>query len=515
MEDSLRELISEESLKGKVLLPFLSAVGVSLDQLEIEKTLRLRLGRGLHEYWGDEVTGRIDVLVKSRFGKNLFILELKREGSTLTDDDRDQGISYARLLDDMDPLVLLTNGQESRFYDTFTREEVTGYSPSEYSAYRAVATAESVRLRTEALKCFLGYSPENVKAFSVCQQAHRMAGVRSNGSKLDKKYVPALYVQRESVRKGVESFLATSASVFVIAGESGVGKTNEMCSLVEEKSSSDITLFFSAGAISSSLNDALVDDFNWHFSEHLRTPELVKRLADIASHAKVQVLIFVDGLEEAPADTFAQSISEFAMHLGGFAGRVRLILSVKSVEWNRFARFRGTPSALTTSLEHRSPDSDSEGDTQPFLLTELSDDELVEAEIKYRKLFDLGSLPEGRLRAHCHLPFFLRLVSEVYSGRQSIPSDITERELVQKWIDLKLGGMANAESCRLQLIAIAKAAYSIASASDSESGAALEQIPEEEILKHFGDSTRAVSNELVSHAVLIRHTDSFGRISYS
>ena len=97
------------------------------------------------------------------------------------------------------------------------------------------------------------------------------------------------------------------------------GKTNEMCSLAEEFSASRVALFFSAGAIPASLSEVLIDDFNWHFSEQLRAPEIVRRLAEIATKTGQSVLIFVDALDEAPMQAFAQSISEFALHLSSLA----------------------------------------------------------------------------------------------------------------------------------------------------------------------------------------------------
>jgi len=143
--------ISEENLKAKVLLPFLSAVGIALDQIDVEKTLRLRLGRGVHQYVSDTASGRLDLLVRSREGEHLFVVELKREDLDLTDDDRDQGISYARLLDQIAPFVLLTNGRESRLYDSISREELKDDIGRQYTTFRGRLTAEDIRIRYEAL----------------------------------------------------------------------------------------------------------------------------------------------------------------------------------------------------------------------------------------------------------------------------------------------------------------------------------------------------------------------------
>lgn len=53
---------------------------------------------------------------------NIILLELKREGLPLTEDDIEQGISYARLIHPMPPLTLISNGVDNLFFDTYTKE---------------------------------------------------------------------------------------------------------------------------------------------------------------------------------------------------------------------------------------------------------------------------------------------------------------------------------------------------------------------------------------------------------
>lgn len=57
--------------------------------------------------------------------KNMILLELKREGLTLTDEDISQGISYARLIHPMPPLTLISNGEDNLFYNTYTKENIS------------------------------------------------------------------------------------------------------------------------------------------------------------------------------------------------------------------------------------------------------------------------------------------------------------------------------------------------------------------------------------------------------
>lgn len=63
-----------------------------------------------------------DMLLRSN-GLNLMLVELKKEGHAITEDDVKQGLSYARLLPKMPPIVLISNGIENRLYDTYSMQK--------------------------------------------------------------------------------------------------------------------------------------------------------------------------------------------------------------------------------------------------------------------------------------------------------------------------------------------------------------------------------------------------------
>ena len=520
-------LLNEEELKVQVLLPYLNSLGISCEQIELERTLHLRLGRKTIQYGGSgskAVRGRLDVLVRSSSGQNLFVLELKRPDSDLTDDDRNQGISYARLLDQIAPFVLVTNGRDNRLYDTITKDPLDNQRFPEQSEFwkneGLLADAESLRIRYEALKLFVGYSIDNVRKFSQSQQAGWLEAVRGDRGRLERKYIPELYIPRQAVRDAIDRFLAGTGVTFAIVGESGVGKTNEMCALAERLSSDRIALFLSSAALSKDLGETLRDEFNWHFSDAVTEPELVKRLAEIARSTEKSVVILVDALDEASVPGFEQSVSNFARHLKSFAGQVRLVVAAKSIEWERFSRFRGTPSALALTLDRswdRELDNRQEG--RPLVLTKFSEEELSRAERKYQCVFNLANKPRGRIRAHCRLPFFLRVASETYSGRsEGLPTDISESQLVQAWLDGKYAAMADPKRARLELFSVADAAYDRAVAPDRSGFRTLreiEMIPEADVLEKTGNAGRPIGDELLAHGVLKQHVDGEGRVSFS
>jgi len=98
----------------------------SLNELNIthQQQFQLRLGHNVYSYDGtqkDKAYARSDILIKYK-EINLAMLELKAPGIDLTDDDMIQGVSYARLLDPMPPITIISNGTETLFYTTYDRQ---------------------------------------------------------------------------------------------------------------------------------------------------------------------------------------------------------------------------------------------------------------------------------------------------------------------------------------------------------------------------------------------------------
>lgn len=170
--------MNEEDIRGKLLLPFLNDLGFDLSEISLEKTFTIRLGKSQQT-----IKGRSDILCK-RNGKNLFIIELKSDSISITQNDIDQGISYARLLlDDIAPFTIITNGKTTRVFDSISREELKGTISDKSTFWKneyTLSTDDEIRIRYEALKNFISLSPENLKTFCETQVYDRMGHIIGN-----------------------------------------------------------------------------------------------------------------------------------------------------------------------------------------------------------------------------------------------------------------------------------------------------------------------------------------------
>ena len=140
--------MNEEEVKVKVVLPWLRERGVRLEDIQLETTFRVRVGtQDVHVGRSNRANAvlrpRLDILVRRR-QRNLLVIEVKGANETLSDFDRDQAISYARLVHPIAPFALVTNGTEFRFYDVVTRDALDPVG-QDLEADRAVALPGAAR----------------------------------------------------------------------------------------------------------------------------------------------------------------------------------------------------------------------------------------------------------------------------------------------------------------------------------------------------------------------------------
>lgn len=520
-------LPTEEDLRSRLLLPYLAALGIGKDDIRLETAFHLQLGRTAVEVRSGEarsgVGGRLDILVRNAESDNLFIVEAKADSEVLTEADRDQGISYARLLDRIAPFVILTNGRDTCIYDSITKARLNDETfPTESSFFAnngSLVTADDLRIRYEALSHFLGYSANNVRAFSASQRDERMAGLRGSAVDRKKKYIPELYQPRAEAGQRLDRFIDGPGAFLALVGPSGVGKTNEVCALAERLGSSHVVIFLAARDLHASLAMSLVDEFNWHFSDRLAISELVRRLDEIAIRTKQSVVIIVDGIDEASVPLFELSLGDFAARLRQFEGRVKLVVSCKSEVWGRFAFNRGDPSQLLGSLDTSWQDPPGAGapsiTPRPLSLTPFSDDELSSVLPRYKATFGLTETPSGQLRDHCRSPFLLRITAEVYSNSvQQLPADLSEAVLIRSWLEAKLEGSRSSAIARAELEAIGRALHrhTVGLHGKRITFGEMERVPEQLVRELArAPSDAPFGDELVNQGIVVRQEDHEGR----
>ena len=230
--------------------------------LEHQTTFTLKLGHHTAHVEGklrEKVGGRADVLVRGE-GCPLVMLELKAPGIPLTDADREQGLSYARLTTPMPPLVVLTNGEEDRFFKTHDgRPWEPGDEPAERlkSLLAGAATCAAADL-DDAVRILLGDRPDVWGRLFRTETDRAFAALVGSIGDLTRPLPPDFFIERDASQEIVER-LTRGARVVAVAGPPLCGKTNVLAQVCRTARGDLAPLYMDADAADCGLMQCLAN----------------------------------------------------------------------------------------------------------------------------------------------------------------------------------------------------------------------------------------------------------------
>lgn len=386
---------TEEDIKTKVIYPLLLSLGFELNELSFEKSFCIRLGKFTARIDTDKQISsahpRLDILVKLN-GTNLFVIEAKVDSINIDSDDKEQAISYARLVHPMAPFAIVTTGKNTIIYETITKDEVS--KSLKFREYQISTDLEY--LYEEAFQFFIGYSSDNVKLFCKSQFLDASKTIIGSSTERHKKFIPDLYTSRANLDHAFMQFLQSDAVVFALVGESGSGKTCEMCGLAMKYQSQYPVLFYRGFNLVEGLSKSISTDFNWEFSSTYDEVVVIKKITKVVRETLV---IFIDGVDEW---TYAAKVQD----LGNFASKVKnrkikIVVSCKKYPWDQFLSKAGIPTALSEELSS-------------FALDSFTPKEFYQLIENYRKFYNFKGCFEDKVLDECkRSPFLLRLFFEV------------------------------------------------------------------------------------------------------
>jgi len=285
----------------------------------------------------------------------LFIVELKNDSILISQEDIDQGISYATaLVDNIAPFTIITNGKTTRIFDSISRIELTGKKISEQSSFwkngYTLSTDEELRIKYEALKKFVSFSPENLKIFCKNQVQDRMGPIIGSIDSPTSKFVKELHFQRKDLQFAFNNFINSEASVFGIVGSAGVGKTSAMCSLALQNLEDKFVFFYNATIIDKSPLEYIAQDLNCVFSSKSESDLVLKKLDELGRFVDKSVLIFIDAIDEHIDTNISRELSDMALAVR-YLDNVKICISCKSNIWKNILKINGTYTHLFGSEE--------------------------------------------------------------------------------------------------------------------------------------------------------------------
>jgi hypothetical protein len=476
--------VNEEEVKIKYVLPWLKQSGVVLQDLQFEQTFSVKIGRQQITV-GEcrektRVGARLDILVR-RGDRNLFVVETKADSLALTDDDRDQAISYARLVHPIAPYAVVTNGNKYRLYDAISKKEI---QPESIQSRGFEATLPDADI-AEAQRCFFGLSRSNLQRFCQQQVDSELRLVRGTLSE-DRKYVRDLHVPRESIRKDFADLYVSPQPGLLLVGESGSGKTCELCFIAETLlASGRPVLFFNGFSIATDITQAIATEFSWTFSGSDTPVQVLKRIESFAGNEFLTIVI--DAIDEWMSDSRSRALGSLlraAEH-----HRIRMILSCKTSVVDTFLQDRSNPTHVSILAK-------------PLSMPTFSAKEFFEAIEKYRQAFKFfGHFEDAVLKEARENPFLRRVFFDTAREHNLQHLTFSAAQFFEEYYNRSLRKTCDVRQAEDTLIAIARllCERNIDSISELEARSALGL--------RVND---AMMEELFEYALLVRTTPAMG-----
>jgi hypothetical protein len=419
--------VNEEEVKNNVIVPWLTANGVPQAELHFERPFRVKLGRHtvvVGEGVTSPATARLDILV-TRQRRNLLVVEMKAEDVVLTDDDRDQGISYARLVHPVAPFVLVTNGRESRLYDTLSKNPVADSTVVSRDFTVALPDAE----RLEALQLFLASSPANVLRLSAAQIESETAPLKGEPTNLGAVYISAAHRPNKALLATVDRFLRSSSSLFVIVGEAGSGKT---CAAVDIATSLVAegypAFFYQSSMLESNVLEAVWAEIAWTFNEQSDRVRALRHLSN--QGAGKPFVIVLDALDEWTYQERAKHLRWLAQHIDPL--RTRLVTTCKEAAWPEFLSVRGQQTGIDRHTFVVDP-----GKQYSLSFGPMSHKDFHELLDRYRVAFGVaGGIDLPAQDAGRRSPFLLRVMFQVAAATGTHDITLYSSSLFRRYLEL-------------------------------------------------------------------------------
>jgi len=377
-----------------------------------QKYLTLHVGRhtkieidGLKQ---EKVSGRLDVLLSFE-NKPLAILELKSPGEPLTEDDKKQGLSYAKLLTPQAPLVIVSNGEEAKFYQTFDGK-IWNPTTKDEKAVRALfsqALSSAAAERKEAVQLLLGKQPYIwINLFRKYTEAalNKLEGKLSNYTHpLTKDFsIPRSIVSR------IIKFITNKEPLLVLIGPPLSGKTNVLSQLCRTSNKYELVpIYIDAHSTSYGIFQHIANQFTRELYVQVQPAEIRQWIFHNIQSLPGNLVIIIDGLMSNIEGSLKEDIDELINFLQPDLS-LTVLLSMDDTAFDRAKYVAGRP---TWSAIGRN--------AKVIELNSLDDNEFKYSCRLFYEKFSTCFHHGSQFNLDFRIPRFLRLIASLVHHRKN------------------------------------------------------------------------------------------------
>ncbi|MDO8142594.1 MAG: SEC-C metal-binding domain-containing protein [Candidatus Brocadiales bacterium] len=344
--------------------------------------------------------GRLDILL-SLDNKPLAILELKAPGEPLTEDDRTQGLSYAKLLTPQAPLVIVSNGEEAKFYQTYDGK-IWNPTTKDEESVRALfshALSSAANERKEAVRLLLGKQPyvwrTLFRRYTEAALSQLEGAVDDYTHPLTKDFI----IERSIVSEICDSII-NKESLLVLVGPPLSGKTNVLAQVCRASDSDKlIPIYIDAGSTSYGIFQHIANQFTRELYVQVQPSEIRQWIFHSIQSIDGHFVIIIDGWTSVVTGTLKEDIDELINILQS-GQTLSVLMSMDDTVFTETKNISGRP---TCSAIGRN--------AKVIQLNPLNDNEFESARSLFNDQFLACFHPGAQFNLDFRIPRFLRLIA--------------------------------------------------------------------------------------------------------
>jgi hypothetical protein len=295
--------------------------------IRLQWRFQLRLGHNKYDVDGRvdfNATGRADVVIFDS-DRPIALIELKAPGVALTDEDRKQGVSYGRLLDPIAPLVILSNGSDTKLYSTWTGKSLQRSTLTQGQFEKMIKSVATLAARDveEAIATLIG--PDSAIAVGLINKLSQIAINEMTGAWEDnlRPFAEGLIFSRKAAAQ-IDFHLSRSSDIVLLSGPPLIGKSNVLRELLaySHRRRSVAFLFLEAGSSQHGLFQILAHAFAVHLGWPATANDARQWLRQVSHGDSITLIVAIDDVDP---DRMGPELDELASE--AFGPRLRLVLS--------------------------------------------------------------------------------------------------------------------------------------------------------------------------------------------
>lgn len=281
-------------------------------------------------------SGRLDILINYE-GKPLVVLELKREGLSLTEDDYKQGLSYARMIEAMPPLVVVTNGVNTKVFRSYDGIELSDDVLEESYFLEVISTVGVVATKDlkDAINTLMGTNDGFWKNALIRTTEGVIADLEGDLSDMLQPFAKKLLIHRKATSE-IEALLKKGKKMVILEGPPLSGKS----SVLREISINSITkndsavLFIEADSTNHGLFQNIASSFTKELGWNVNEDDIRNWLSNISkSKTESRVVIAIDGVRLGQ-DKIRKDIDELVSKVYG--STIQLLITLDDSVTNKW-----------------------------------------------------------------------------------------------------------------------------------------------------------------------------------